>query len=146
MKIRRRLAVYLIAVHLVFAGLVATILFAPGLLTANRLWVLGAEAVLLVSLVVGARLLKATMAPLDTLAEGVHLLRESDLTTRLRPVGQPEVDALVKIYNDLADRLREERARGQERHHLLTLSARVRVVAETTRTATWRLWLEPRTS
>ena len=39
------------------------------------------------------------MAPLETLARGAHLLREGDLTTRLRPVGQPEVDALVDVYN-----------------------------------------------
>ena len=36
-----------------FAGLVATILFAPALLTGSRWWVLGAEALLVVSLVVG---------------------------------------------------------------------------------------------
>ena len=120
MKIRRRLAFYLIAVHLVFAGLVATILFAPGLLTSSRYWVLGAEALLLLSLVVGARLLRAMMAPLETLGQGAHLLREGDLTTRLRPVGQPEVDALVGVYNTLAERLRDERVQGQERHHLLT--------------------------
>jgi nitrogen fixation/metabolism regulation signal transduction histidine kinase len=119
-RIRKRLAFYLIVVHLVFAGLVATILFAPALLTGGRWWVLGAEALLVVSLVAGARLLKSMMAPLETLARGAHLLREGDLTTRLRPVAQPEVDALVDVYNTMADRLRDERVRGQERHHLLT--------------------------
>jgi nitrogen fixation/metabolism regulation signal transduction histidine kinase len=119
-RIRRRLAFYLLVVHLVFAGLVATILFAPALLTSSRWWVLGAEALLVVSLVVGARLLKGMMAPLETLAQGAHLLREGDLTTRLRPVGQPEVDALVGVYNTMADRLRDERVRSQEGHHLLT--------------------------
>ena len=120
MRIRRRLALYLVAVHLVFAGLAGTILFAPRLLTGSRWWVLGVEALLITSLVAGARLLRAMMAPLETLAQGAHLLREGDLTTRLLPVGQPEVDALVRVYNSLADRLRDERARGQERHHLLT--------------------------
>jgi two-component system, NtrC family, nitrogen regulation sensor histidine kinase NtrY len=115
-----RLVSYLIVVHLVFALLVGTILWAPHVLTSNRWWVLGAEVVLIVSLVVGARLLRALMAPLDTLVQGAHLLHEGDLTTRLLPVGQPEVDALVGVYNGMADRLREERSRGQERHHLLT--------------------------
>ena len=114
-----RLVAYLIAVHAAFALLVATILIAPGFLTGSRWWVLGAEAALVVSLVVGAKLLRALMAPLDTLVQGAHLLHEGDLTTRLLPVGQPEVDALVGVYNGMADRLREERSRGQERYHLL---------------------------
>lgn len=119
-RVRRRLAFYLLAVHLVFASLVAGILIAPQLFTASRWWVLAAECLLVVSLVAGVRLLRALMAPLETLAQGAYLLQEGDLTTRLLPVGQPEVDALVGVYNGMADRLRDERASGQERHHLLT--------------------------
>jgi two-component system nitrogen regulation sensor histidine kinase NtrY len=115
-----RLVIYFIAVHLAFAALVATILVAPRLLTGRRWWVLVVEALVLTSLVVGTRLLRSVMAPLDTLVSGAHLLAEGDLTTRLLPVGQPEVDGLVALYNRMADRLREERTHGQERHHLLT--------------------------
>jgi nitrogen fixation/metabolism regulation signal transduction histidine kinase len=110
----------LTVVHLVFALLVVGILFAPRLLIGSRWWVLGAEALLIASLVVGVRLLRALMVPLETLAQGAYLLQEGDLTTRLLPVGQPEVDSLVAVYNGMADRLRDERSRGQERHHLLT--------------------------
>jgi two-component system nitrogen regulation sensor histidine kinase NtrY len=120
MRVRRRLALYLVCVHLVFALLVGAILFAPAFFQGSRLWVLGAEALLVASLVTGARLLRATMAPLETLAQGAALLKENDLTTRLPRVGQPEVDGLVGVYNGMADRLREERGRGQERYHLLT--------------------------
>jgi two-component system nitrogen regulation sensor histidine kinase NtrY len=116
---RRRLIVYLVAVHLAFALLVSGMVFAPALFTGRRLWVVGAELLLIASLVVGARLLRALMIPLETLAQGAALLQESDLTTRLRPVGQPEVDALVAVYNGMADRLRDERGRGEERHQLL---------------------------
>jgi two-component system nitrogen regulation sensor histidine kinase NtrY len=115
-----RLVIYFIAVHVAFAALCATILLAPRLLTGRRWWVLVVEAVLVTSLVVGTRLLRSLMAPLETLVSGAHLLAEGDLTTRLLSVGQPEVDALVAVYNGMADRLREERTRGQERHHLLT--------------------------
>jgi two-component system nitrogen regulation sensor histidine kinase NtrY len=116
---RRRLALYLFVVHLVFALLVGGIVFAPRFFAGHRLWVVGAELLLAASLVTGARLLRALMAPLETLAQGASLLQEGDLITRLRPVGQGEVDALVTVYNGMADRLREERGRGQERHHLL---------------------------
>jgi two-component system, NtrC family, nitrogen regulation sensor histidine kinase NtrY len=118
-RIRRRLALYLTAVHLVFALLVAGILVAPALFTASRWWVLGAELLLVGSLVAGARLVRALMVPLETLAQGAQLLGDGDLTTRLRPVGQPEVDALVGVYNGMAETLRAERGLGQERFHLL---------------------------
>jgi two-component system nitrogen regulation sensor histidine kinase NtrY len=115
-----RLIVYFVAVHLAFAGLVLMVLLVPEVLAQRRWWVPLVEAILILSLVVGTRLLRSLMAPLDTLVSGAHLLAEADLTTRVLPVGQPEVDALVAVYNDMADRLREERRRGQERHHLLT--------------------------
>jgi signal transduction histidine kinase len=114
-----RLVIYLVGVHALFAGLVATILWAPHVLTASRWWVLGAEVILVASVVIGARLLRQTLAPLDTLMRGAFLLHEGDLTTRLRKVGQPEIDALVAVYNGMADRLRQERSVGQERYHLI---------------------------
>ncbi|HEX2225252.1 MAG TPA: ATP-binding protein, partial [Thermoanaerobaculia bacterium] len=36
-----------------------------------------------------------------------------------REVGQPEMDALVRIYNQMIARLREERLKLQEQHHFL---------------------------
>jgi two-component system nitrogen regulation sensor histidine kinase NtrY len=119
MRVQRRLAAYLVAVHGVFALIAASVLLAPRVVTGSRWWVVGAEVVLVGSVVVGARLLRALMAPLDTLAQGAQLLQEADLGTRLVPTGRPEVDALVGVYNGMADRLRDERTRAQERHHLL---------------------------
>jgi two-component system nitrogen regulation sensor histidine kinase NtrY len=120
LRVQRRLAAYLLGVHALFALLAASILLAPRAVTGNRWWVVGAEVVLVGSLVAGARLLRALMAPLETLAQGAQLLQEADLGTRLVPVGRSEVDALVGVYNAMADRLRDERTRGEERHHLLT--------------------------
>jgi two-component system nitrogen regulation sensor histidine kinase NtrY len=114
-----RLAVYLIVIHALFALFIATVLAVPGFFTRSRWWLLLAEVILVTSSIVGARLLRATMAPLDTLMRGTFLLHEGDVTTRLRKVGQPEVDALVGVYNAMADRLREERSLGQERYHLI---------------------------
>ena len=105
---------YLLAVHLLFAGVAAY------LLLQNRLFVLAVEAVFLLSFAVGYRLLHGLLAPLDLVREGALLLADRDFSTRLREPGQPELDPLFRVYNRMADHLREERTRQEEQHHLLS--------------------------
>lgn len=50
---------------------------------------------------------------------GAQFIAERDFSSRLREVGQPELDALVAVYNRMIDSLREERLRAQEQHHFL---------------------------
>jgi nitrogen fixation/metabolism regulation signal transduction histidine kinase len=50
---------------------------------------------------------------------GVQFIAERDFSSRLREVGQPELDGLVTVYNRMIDSLREERLRAQEQHHFL---------------------------
>ncbi len=114
MRLRRRFVLYLLAIHLLFAGL------AVYLLLQNRLWLLAVEAVFLLSFAVGLRLLGSLFAPLELVREGVLLLAEQDFNTRLREPGHPELDPLFQVYNRMADHLREERTRLQEQHHLLS--------------------------
>lgn len=100
-----RLMVHLGALHAALAALAFAAL-------RERPWLLAVvEAVLVLSLVVAARLASALLAPLELLRTGAELLREGDYTTRFRPTGQRELDALARVYNDMADRLRAERAR-----------------------------------
>jgi nitrogen fixation/metabolism regulation signal transduction histidine kinase len=106
--------VYLVAVHLLFAGI------ALRFLLQHRIWVLVAEIALVTSLVVGVRLVRGVLGPLELIGQGAQFLKEGDLTTRLRGVGQPEIDALVGVYNAMAERLRDERIRLEEQHHFLT--------------------------
>jgi two-component system nitrogen regulation sensor histidine kinase NtrY len=112
-SLRRRFLLYLVLLHLVFAA--ASVAFLRG----HRVWLLAVEALFAVSFVTALRLLRATIAPLELARSGAELLRESDFTSRLRPVGQPEVDQLVDLYNTMVDHLREERTRQQEQHLFL---------------------------
>jgi nitrate/nitrite-specific signal transduction histidine kinase len=34
-------------------------------------------------------------------------MSERDFSSRFREVGQPEMDALIRIYNDMSERLRD---------------------------------------
>jgi nitrogen fixation/metabolism regulation signal transduction histidine kinase len=85
----------------------------------HRVWVLGLEAFLVVSTLVGLRLVRRMFEPLDLVRSGVQLMQESDFTTRFRERGAPELDELIRVYNGMADHLRDERARGEEQELFL---------------------------
>ena len=57
--------------------------------------------------------------PLELIRTGAELISERDFTSRFVPIGQPEMDRLIEIYNTMIDRLREERLAAEEQQHLL---------------------------
>ena len=114
MSLRARAITYLAAVHLLF-GVLAVYLFLD-----NPFWLLAIEAIFLVSLAVGIRLIRELYRQLALSTEGLRLIRDEEFTSRLLPVGQPEVDRLIEIYNRMIDHLREERVRVAEQHQFLS--------------------------
>ena len=113
MKLRTKFILYFVALHLALAAAAVFILFD------HPLWLFAIEVIFAVSLVVGYRLTRALFLPLDLLRSGAELIHERDFATRFVPVGQPEMDELIAIYNDMIDRLRDERLAAEERHQLL---------------------------
>jgi len=89
------------------------------LLQGRAPWLLAAEVALLASAATGLWLLRALFGPLDLVKSSAAMLAERDFSTRLRDVGQPELDALIAVYNRMIDALREERLRALEQHHFL---------------------------
>ena len=88
-------------------------------LRTRGLWLLAGEAALALSMLLGVHLFRALFRPLELVRAGAQFIAESDFSSRLREVGQPELDALVGVYNRMIDSLREERLRAQEQHHFL---------------------------
>jgi two-component system nitrogen regulation sensor histidine kinase NtrY len=88
-------------------------------LRGKGLWIVAGEAGLVISIVLGARLFRALFGPLELVRTGAQFIAERDFSSRLREVGQPELDALVGVYNRMIDSLREERLRAREQHHFL---------------------------
>jgi len=111
--LRRKLILYLIFVHLIFAGIAVAVLLE------RRLWLLAVEVVLAASIFWGIKLTNSLLRPLELIQTGTQLMKERDFSSRFPEVGQPEVDGLVQVYNQMADHLREERVRGQEQHYFL---------------------------
>lgn len=113
MSLRTKLLLYLGAVHLALG--VATWWALAG----RPWWILAAELFFVLSIAAGVALLRAFFLPLDLIRGGTQLMEEQDFSTSFREVGQPEMDALVRVYNRMIVRLREERLRQQEQHYLL---------------------------
>lgn len=113
LSLRFKFIAYLIGVHLLFAGL------AVYLVRQNRLWLFAVEAVFLLTLGLGIRLISVLFDTLALINTGAQFIEDNDFTTRFRPVGQPELDRLIGVYNRMVDGLRDERTRLQEQHYFL---------------------------
>lgn len=79
------------------------------------------EAVTLATLLFLLYFYRKVIKPLDTIATGMHLLREQDFSSRLSSVGQREVDRIVDIFNRMMMQLKDERLRLREQNHFLDL-------------------------
>lgn len=115
MSLRAKIILYLILIHLAFGGIGYFVL------RENRIWLLAVEGLFVLSIVFGVMLVRSFFIPLDLIRTGAELMAERDFTSQFREVGQPEMDALIRIYNQMIGRLREERLRLQEQHYLLDL-------------------------
>src|SRR3954447_3113743 len=113
MSLRAKILLYLALIHAILAVISFVVL------RENRLWLLAAEGLFVLSIVLGSLLVRAFFLPLDLIRTGAELIGERDFTSQFREVGQPEMDALIRIYNRMIDRLREERLKLQEQHFFL---------------------------
>ena len=114
MTLRARIVAWLVVLHLLLAGAGVFVLLK------YPLWLFVVEALFIVSIVVSYRLLRALFVPLDLVRTGAQLITDRDFATRFVAIGQPEMDALIGVYNRMIDRLREERLAAEEERHLLT--------------------------
>jgi nitrogen fixation/metabolism regulation signal transduction histidine kinase len=113
MTLRARIYVYLAVIHVAMAAVAVFLLMERPLL----LFLI--EALFVLSVLVSVRLVRSIFSPLDLIRTGAELIEERDFTTRFVPVGQPEADRLIDVYNRMIDRLRDERLAAEEQHQLL---------------------------
>jgi signal transduction histidine kinase len=113
MKLRAKITLYIVALHATLAAAATFILIERPML------LFAVEAVFIISVLVSIRLVSALFVPLDLIQTGAELIAERDFTSRFVPVGQPEMDVLIDVYNRMIDRLRDERLAAEEQGHLL---------------------------
>ncbi len=113
MRLRAKIVAYVVALHLILGVASAFVLLAQPLL------LFAVELVFVISIAISVRLIRGLFVPLDLIQTGAELIAERDFTSRFVPVGQPEMDTLIEVYNRMIDRLREERLAAEEQQQLL---------------------------
>jgi two-component system, NtrC family, nitrogen regulation sensor histidine kinase NtrY len=113
MTLRTKLLLWFIVLHLVFAGLSVVVLLE------HQEWLFVVEVVFVISILISYRMVNALFVPMELIRTGAELISERDFTSRFVPIGQPEMDRLIEIYNAMIDRLRDERLAAEEQQHLL---------------------------
>ncbi|HYH09000.1 MAG TPA: ATP-binding protein [Thermoanaerobaculia bacterium] len=112
MTLRAKILTYIVALHVVLG---AAAIF---VLVENPMLLFGVEVLFVLSIAISVRLVRALFVPLDLIQTGAELIAERDFTSRFVPVGQPEMDNLIAVYNRMIDRLRDERLAAEEQHQL----------------------------
>ncbi|HEX6900559.1 MAG TPA: ATP-binding protein [Thermoanaerobaculia bacterium] len=112
-SLRAKIIVYLVLIHAVLAVISFVVLLE------DPLWLLAVEGLFILSIILGIFLVRAFFVPLDLIRTGAELIGERDFTSQFREVGQPEMDSLIRIYNQMIEKLREERLKLQEQHYFL---------------------------
>lgn len=88
----------------------------------SRPWLFyGAEIMLAVDIAACVFFYRKVVVPVETLANGMDLLKGQDWNVALRPLGQPEVDSLVAVFNEMMGRMHAQRLSLEEQRHFLTL-------------------------
>jgi two-component system nitrogen regulation sensor histidine kinase NtrY len=113
LSLRAKVVLYLVLIHVVLGAISVLAL------RENRWLLLAVEGLFVLSITLGWMLLRSFFVPLDLIRTGAELMSERDFSSRFREVGQPEMDALIRIYNEMSERLRDERLRLQEQNYFL---------------------------
>ncbi|UCD63119.1 MAG: PAS domain-containing protein [Candidatus Zixiibacteriota bacterium] len=113
MKLRRRFITFAVIIHLILVVLSVIVFWQ------NRYLFLGAELLVVVSLVITIHLYRSFLKPLDLIASGVESIKDQDFSTTFIKTGQEELDSLIDIYNGMIEQLRRERIKQREQHYFL---------------------------
>ncbi|MEO5823544.1 MAG: ATP-binding protein [Vicinamibacteraceae bacterium] len=113
MTVRARLVTYFVVVHLAMAGLGGWLAWTVPYA------VLGVEVALILSLAVGIGLVRRAIGYRGLADDARRLVHDEAFTSRFLPVGEPDLDELIALYNRMVDRLRDERVRLAEQHQFL---------------------------
>lgn len=113
MSLRSKLLLSLLPLYAVLVALAAQVrLSSPALFVA-------CELTIAASAVLTWRLYRGLLRPVRLIEAGTAALAAQDFNLKFRPVGQPELDRLIGVYNQMLDALRQERVSQHEQAVLL---------------------------
>ena len=113
MKIRIKFFLLLLPIHL---GALALSFF-----LFREKWVpfILAEAAIIASFLLCLSVFRGLSEPLELLLSGIDAIKDRDFNVKFIPTGKRETDRLIGVYNEMIDRLREERTLQEQQHFFL---------------------------
>lgn len=115
MTYKTKFIIFLITLHLA-EGILAGFVFHK-----SHIWFIASESLILLSIILSIYFYFSFTKPLYLINSGIESIKDKDFNMRLVKVGQPELDMLIEVYNQMIDKLRYERTLQQEQHFLLEL-------------------------
>jgi len=113
MKLKHKFLLFVIIINLIFLGL------SLQLLNVSVWYFLLAECLIIISILISITIYRQFVQPLNLISAGVESIKDKDFTMKFVPVKQYELDNLITVYNNMIDKLREERIQQQEQHYFL---------------------------
>ncbi|MEG1401055.1 ATP-binding protein [Bacteroides sp.] len=104
---------------LLLSGIAALLVYLAG--PSGSIYFYLAEGLILAVLFYLIVFYRKIVKPLNTIGNGMELLREQDFGSRLRSVGQYEADRIVNVFNRMMEQLKNERLHLREQNHFLDL-------------------------
>lgn len=85
------------------------------LLLKDKIWYfIASESLIILSLFLSYKLYQAFIGPINLLHSGTDAIKDADFSIKYLKTGSFEVDKLVDVYNQMIDRLRQERTSMSE--------------------------------
>ena len=75
----------------------------------NKLYFIISEFFILASIYISWQLYNDFIAPMQLLMSGIDAIRDQDFNVKFLKSGKLEMDELIEVYNQMIDRLRQER-------------------------------------
>lgn len=104
-------------IYTVVLAVLAVALTAMAVVGVAWQWVLGTGILMLFVIVLCFR---SVVRPLNTVRNGIYLLREQDFSSRLSHTGQPDADRVVDLFNGLMGAMKAERLKTLEQNRFLS--------------------------
>jgi two-component system nitrogen regulation sensor histidine kinase NtrY len=113
MRLRTKYILFVVTIHII------TIVLSWFAFKDSKLFFIISELFILISVWICIGLYKQLIQPLNMLMTGVDAMRDQDFNVKFLETGKYEMDQLITIYNQMMDKLRDERIKQEQQHFFL---------------------------
>ncbi|MFK8104999.1 MAG: PAS domain-containing sensor histidine kinase [Saprospiraceae bacterium] len=113
MTIKTRYFLFIAIIHIV------VIVLSFQLLKDQKIYFFLIEIGVLLSLFLAYQIYQTLIQPLQFMYTGLDAIRDQDFNIKFVETGSKEMDALIRVYNEMIQNIRQERVQVEEQHYFL---------------------------